>query len=90
MGHGLPQDAGNAGVEAGRVEGAFVTGLLCARSRTAVFRGLGAVREAVTSLAPFPGDGELVGVFAVFSQHLWEESSPGIDKPVTHLKKTST
>lgn len=67
VGHRLPQDAGNAEIEAGRVEGAFITGLLCARSRTAMFRGLGAVREAVTSLAPFPGDGELVGVFAVFS-----------------------
>lgn len=64
--HGLPQDAGNAGIEAGGVEDALVACLLCACSRTAVFRGLGAVGEAVTDLAAFSGDGELVGVFAVF------------------------
>lgn len=81
-GSGLPQDAGRGGLEAGGVQDALVAALLGA----AVFRGLGAVGEAVAAFAPFPGDGELIRVFAVFSQHLGEESSPGVNEPVAHLR----
>lgn len=88
-GHCLPQDAGHGRFEAGRVENTFVVALVCTCWRTAVFRGLGAVREAVTSFATFPGYGELVGVFAIFPQHLWEKSPPCINEPVAHLVKTT-
>lgn len=83
---GLPQDAVHGGVEAGGVQGALVAALLRPRRGAAVLRGLGAVGEAVPALTPFPGDGELVGVLAVLSQHLGEESSPSVDEPVAHLE----
>lgn len=86
-GHRLPQDAGHGRLKAGRVEGSLVAHVLGPCSGAAVFGGLGAVGEAVTGLAAFPGDGELVGVFAVFPQHLWEKSPPCVDEPVAHLEK---
>lgn len=86
-GHRLPQDAGHGGVEAGGVEGPLVAHLLRPRGGAAVFGGLGAVGEAVAGLAALPGDGELVGVFAVFPQHLWEKSPPCVDEPVAYLER---
>lgn len=50
-----------------------------------VFRGLGVVAEHLATLAAPPRDGELVGVLAVFPEHLRKESSPGVYKPVAHL-----
>lgn len=84
--HRLPQDAGYGGLEAGGVENAFVIALLRTCCRAAVFRGLGAVREAVASLATFPGYGELVGIFAIFPQHLWKKPPPRVNEPVAHLQ----
>lgn len=90
-GRRLPQDAGHGGLEAGGVQDALVAALLAARRGAAVFRRLRAVREAVAALAAFPGDGELIRVFAIFPQHLGEEASPGVDEPVAHLGgKTKT
>lgn len=87
-GHCLPQDTGHGWFEAGGVENAFVVALVRNCCGTAVFRGLGAVGEAVTSFATFPGYGELVGVFAIFPQHLWEKSPPRVNEPVAHLRET--
>lgn len=69
------------------MEDALVVALLRTCRRAAVFGRLGAVGEAVAGFAAFPGDGELVGIFAVFPQHLWEKSPPCINEPVTHLEK---
>lgn len=85
-GHRLPQDAGHGRFEAGGVEDALVVALLCTCCGAAVFWRLGAVREAVTGLAAFPGDCELIWVFAIFPQHLWEKSPPRINEPVAHLQ----
>lgn len=82
----LPQHAGQGRLEAGGVENTLVVAVLAAGRRAAVFGWLGAVGEAVASLAAFPGDGELVGVFAVFSQHLRQEPPPRVDEPVAHLQ----
>lgn len=89
-GHRFSQDAGNGGVEARRVQDPFVVALFCGCRGAAVFRGLGAVREAVTSFATFPGYGELVGIFAIFPQHLREKSPACVNEPVAHLQKTIT
>lgn len=90
-GHGggrrLPQDAGCGRLEAGGVENALVVGVLRPARRAAVFGRLGAVGEAVARFAAFPGDGELVGVFAVFPQHLRQEPPPCVDEPVAHLQR---
>lgn len=83
----LPQDAGHGRLEAGGVQNALVVAVLGSSRRAAVFGRLGAVGEAVAGFAAFPGDGELVGVFAVFSQHLWQEPPPRVDEPVAHLQR---
>ena len=49
--------------------------------------GLGAVGEAVASFAAFPGNGELVGIFPVFPQHLWKKPPARVNEPVAHLEK---
>lgn len=71
------------------MEDTFVAALLRTCCRAAVFWGLGAVGEAVSGLATFPGYGELVRVFAIFPQHLWEQSPPRVNEPVAHLEHTT-
>lgn len=88
-GHGLPQDAGHSGFEAGGVDDPFVVALLHACGSAGVFGRLRAVGEAIPSLDAFSGDGELVGVLAIFPEHLWEKPPPSVDEPVAHLEKTT-
>lgn len=65
----------------------LITVAVLSVSEETVFGGLGVVAEHLAALAAPSRDGELVGVLAVFPEHLRKESSPGVYKPVAHLCK---